>query len=166
MKRSISTLLFLAFLQGGLVAADPGLRELALTGDQKQLGFEFPDETWAVVMETGLSGGYFNLVMLYDGTTSLYLSNGGGIIGAGEHGSVAQLSKKVIGLASSAEELFSPTTSLQVPADGEVRIYLRNGPSLSYLTASEATLGEGQHEASRIFYAAHQVIAEIRRVGK
>jgi len=43
---------------------------------------------WVVVMETGYPEAVASLVVVADGTTSLYFSNGGGIIGAGEHSSV------------------------------------------------------------------------------
>src|SRR5215468_5447884 len=42
------------------------------------------------VMDWNLGGGLATLVAIEDGTVSLYLNPGGGIIGAGTHASVAQ----------------------------------------------------------------------------
>ncbi len=44
---------------------------------------------WGALMETGYPRGTATLVALADGTTSLYLSGGGGIIGGGSHEAVA-----------------------------------------------------------------------------
>ena len=46
--------------------------------------------TWGAVMETGYPNGVASLVCLRDGTTSLYTSTGGGIIGGGAHDPVVR----------------------------------------------------------------------------
>lgn len=43
---------------------------------------------WGVLVEIGYPEPVATLVALSDGTTSLYFSNGGGVIGAGEHAAV------------------------------------------------------------------------------
>jgi hypothetical protein len=42
-------------------------------------------DRWAILMETGLADACYTLVAVADGSASLYFSNGGGIIGGGEH---------------------------------------------------------------------------------
>ena len=54
------------------------------------LGFRAADEAsggalHGILMETGRSRGSATLVCLSDGSVSLYLSSGGGVIGAGAH---------------------------------------------------------------------------------
>src|SRR5215470_17118778 len=51
---------------------------------------------WGVVMETGYPEGVATLVSLADGTTSLYLEGGGGIIGGGAHDNVANATKPLL----------------------------------------------------------------------
>ena len=78
------------------MAQDSGLRELFLNGAEEDLGTKFPETPWLVVMETGVPGGSYTVVSLHDGTTSIYFSNGGGIIGAGQHPDVAALSQSIV----------------------------------------------------------------------
>jgi hypothetical protein len=64
------------------------LRERALAVAALELGLAptaARPRVWGVVMETGHAEGGATLVVFAEGTTSLYFSNGGGIIGAGEH---------------------------------------------------------------------------------
>lgn len=72
----------------GRAEASRGLRERALAVAALELGLAptaARPRVWGVVMETGHAEGGATLVVFAEGTTSLYFSNGGGIIGAGEH---------------------------------------------------------------------------------
>ena len=74
-------------------ATSADLRAMIFNLDPAEIGltrenFDYP--VWGIVMETGFPDGSFTLVSLAEGTTSLYFSNGGGIIGGGEHESVRQ----------------------------------------------------------------------------
>src|SRR5688572_20448969 len=65
------------------------LRARALTMSAADVGLAsgtYPRTVWAVLIDVGLEGGSaYTLMVLGDGTTSLYFSTGGGIIGAGTH---------------------------------------------------------------------------------
>lgn len=63
------------------------LRRRLLAARAAELGLVAgaPTEAWGVLMETAYPDAVVTLVALADGTTSLYFSNGGGIIGAGAH---------------------------------------------------------------------------------
>ena len=65
-----------------------GLRDqiLRLPSERRSAGFS---GIVGALMETGYQGAVASVVMLADGTTSLYLSSGGGVIGAGQHKPVA-----------------------------------------------------------------------------
>src|SRR6185436_11866145 len=45
---------------------------------------------WGAIMELGYPTGIATLLSIAEGTTSLYFSNGGGIVGAGEHANVRE----------------------------------------------------------------------------
>lgn len=62
-------------LRASLLAGSPELAAIPLVEGTSVRG---------VLMETGHPEGPVTLLVLGDGTTSLYLPNGGGIIGAGE----------------------------------------------------------------------------------
>ncbi len=64
-------------LRDNLLATKPSDVHLAPTE-------ELP-HVWATLMEMKISGNVVSLAAVAEGTTSLYFSNGGGIIGAGEH---------------------------------------------------------------------------------
>lgn len=145
------------------MAEDPGLRDLILAGSADDIGMELPADAWAVVMETGIDGGSYTLVALFDGTASIYFSNGGGIIGAGEHAEVAEVSTLLVSESRDYEEYFSLIESPRTrPVSGNTVFYIRRGESLLTFEAEEATLGEGGHALSSLFYRAHELIAAIR----
>jgi hypothetical protein len=62
-------------LRGQLLEVDPAELELSPSPRLPRV--------WAVLMEMGLDTGTASLVAVADGTTSLYLSTGGGVIGGG-----------------------------------------------------------------------------------
>lgn len=57
---------------------------------------------WGAVMEFQRPGAAVTLVSLADGTTSLYFSNGGGIIGAGGHPPVAKATRDFLAVVDIA----------------------------------------------------------------
>lgn len=60
------------------------LRSMVFNLTPSELGLSpqsFPHQVWGMVMETGMDRGYHALVVLGDGTTSLYFSTGGAVIG-------------------------------------------------------------------------------------
>lgn len=145
------------------MADDPGLRNLILVSSADELGIDLPDTPWAVVMETGVDGGSYTLVAIFDGTASIYFSNGGGIIGAGEHAAVAEVSKSLVSEAQKYLEHFSEIESpAALPSNGNTVFYIRSGESLLTSTANETVLGDGDHPLSNLFYEAHRLITAIR----
>jgi hypothetical protein len=72
-----------------------GLRQQVLRLTPEQLGDELVDgPILALLMETGYPEAVATLVAVVDGTTSLYFSNGGGVLGAAEHDAVAEASRR------------------------------------------------------------------------
>src|SRR5438552_772188 len=75
------------------------------------------------VMDMAYPRGVATLVGLADGTTSLYTSAGGGIIGGGEHESVARETRAFLtGLEAHLDEM-SEDLGTEVPRPGRVAIY-------------------------------------------
>jgi hypothetical protein len=140
-----------------------GLRKQILTLDPASAGFA-DKPLWGCVMETGYPNGVATLVCLSDGTTSLYTSTGGGIIGGGSHERVARENAKLLTTLSASLSAMSPNTDDQLPRDGRttIRALMKDGQRL--FEASENDLGEGRSEMSPVFYAAHSVIAELRMI--
>ena len=75
------------------------LRAMVLGARPDEIGLAPTPErprVWGVLMETGYPKGVATLVTLADGTTSLYLSTGGGTIGGGAHEAVASASRRFL----------------------------------------------------------------------
>jgi hypothetical protein len=116
-------------------------------------------------MDTGMAGGgWYSLVAIADGTTSLYTSAAFGIVGGGTHESVRQASATLLTWAEQRRELFAPTSDTSTPPEGTVtlRVLTFDGPTA--LTATQEELASRRHPASPGFYAAHAVIAQLRQL--
>jgi hypothetical protein len=121
-----------------------------------------PGKVWGVVMETGMERGSYTLVVLADGTTSLYFSNGGGIIGAGERQPVREASREFLMLANCFTDAAAPVESTALPSNGSTQFFLLTFDGLLSYTAPEAELGEQRDPLSPLFHAGHAVITELR----
>ena len=144
-----------------------GLREMIFNLDPDEIGItqdKLNHPVWGMVMETGFENGSFTLVTLADGTTSLYFSNGGGTIGAGEHESV----RKAVGHYLTGAQYFyknaSKVEETPGPVEGEVIFYFLTFEGKFAYSAPEEKLGNGKDKLSNLFYAAHGVISEIRGI--
>lgn len=117
---------------------------------------------WGVLMETGYPQGIVTLVCLADGTTSLYFSSGGGILGSGETLPVARASRRVVEVAEKFLPEIPPTDGFPLPEVRQVQfIFLTfGGPHAT--RADEAGLGYQQHALSPLFYCAQEVLTQVR----
>jgi hypothetical protein len=113
-------------------------------------------------METGYTEAVVSLICLADGTTSLYFSNGGGVIGGGQHQRVRGAADKLIALADAQADVLHVTETYPMPAIGRVCFYARTFDGLRAAEADEQDLGRGRHALSPLFHASHAVIAAVR----
>ena len=146
-----------------------GLRNQVFSASPKSTGIEVTSTTepWGVVMETGLPEAVVTLVSLKDGTASLYFSNGGGIIGGGEHKHVNAIAKKFVSSSGDFIALMEKTTTYPLPTVGKVRFYiLTESGVFSSILISEDDLGEGKNEFSKLFYSGHELISALRELDK
>jgi len=141
------------------------LRSRALDLDPGSVGIEPSDvhpNVWGALMEMGLPEGVATLVSLADGTTSVYTSTGGGIIGGGEHESVARESHAF--LVCVEEHLGDlQATEPDLPSPGRVHLHALTFTGRLGAVASEEDLGGGAHPLSPVFYAGHEVITALRQ---
>jgi hypothetical protein len=141
------------------------LREQALTLGAAELGLERMPRggVWGVLMETGIPNAAVSLVSFADGTTSLYFSSGGRVLGAGAHVRVRAVADAF--LARVAEHLahFTPARTTPLPAPGRVRFYVRSTGGTLTAEAGEEDLGQGRHALSPVFHAGHSLITAVRQ---
>lgn len=119
---------------------------------------------FGALMETGYSTGVATLIVLADGTASLYLGHGGGFIGAGEHASVRSAGAVYLQAAEEFRSHLTPTDRLPLPKVGRVRFYMRTFSGTLTAEARERGLGDGRQALSPLFFAAHGVITAIRKI--
>jgi hypothetical protein len=142
------------------------LRSMALNLSPDEIGItreNFPHQAWGVVMETGMDAGFYTLVVLADGTTSLYFSNGGGIIGAGEKPEVQEASRQFIGWGNRLLGSAGLAPSTQPPANGSTKFFFLTFDGIRSYSAPEIELGEERDSLAPLFRAGHAVIAAVRQ---
>jgi hypothetical protein len=117
----------------------------------------------AILMETGYPEAVATLVAAMDGTTSLYFSNGGGIIGAGDHEQVRAATASFLQFARGFAAEMTPTDSYPLPRKRAVRFYVVNTNAVLTAEANEDDLGNMRHPLSPLFHKGHEVIAAIQQ---
>jgi hypothetical protein len=142
------------------------LRRQVLTTSPAKIGISpgSPDEVWAVMMETGYPEAVVTLVALADGTVSLYFSNGGGIIGVGQHEGPRKAS---MGLLSSSQDFLKQATltkAFPLPSIGKTRFYFLTLQGVRTVEFKEDDLGNNKLQLSPLFYKAQEVITQARIV--
>ncbi len=117
---------------------------------------------WGAIMELGYPTGIATLMSLAEGTTSLYFSNGGGVIGAGEHATVREAAEAFLDVVEDHLAEFPSVDATPTPRIGRVRLYVRTFDGTRGVEAMEDELGRNLHPLSAVFHAGHAVITAIR----
>jgi hypothetical protein len=138
------------------------LRSQALGITAKTLGSK--EQTFGVIMETGYPEAVVTLVALTDGTASLYFSNGGGMIGFGQHEGPAVAARSLISYADHNLKQLAPAAETPLPRPGYTRFYVLTQNGTLTAEAKEIDLGENRHALSPLFYSAQELITEMRNV--
>lgn len=142
-----------------------GLRHRVLTTQPADIGFTPGDgaQVYGVLMEIGYDDAVVSIVSLADGTTSMYISNGGGTIGAGEHDAVANASRAFVSVAEDFAPSAEVTADFPLPGEGMVRFQFLTYAGGRTTEAGEDELGNKIHSQWPLFYAGQDVITAIRR---
>jgi hypothetical protein len=141
-----------------------GLRQqvLRLTPDQLGDGASADAPILALLMETGYPEAVATLVAVVDGTSSLYFSNDGGLLGAGTHAAVADASRRWLETGQEFLPQLPVMTDPPLPTEGLTQFVAVTREGLYGTVAAEEELGENRHRLSPLFYAAQDVITQIR----
>ncbi len=146
------------------------LRNRALHVTTAELGLD-PDPKapiYAVIMETGYPEAIATFVCLLDGTVSLYLSNGGGVIGGGQREPVRDACLEMLSLTNKYAQDFiaacKPVSSFPLPGTGEVFFYMLTTDAVYQARCKEDALGEQRDPFSALFNNCHAVMTEVREI--
>ena len=141
-----------------------GLRQQALATKRADTGIMRPAgdaPVWGILMETGYPGATSTLFALSDGSTSLYLSSGGGIIGGHARQNVRDANTGFIEMANKCWREMAHTEKCPVPATGETVFYVLTDAGILTGRGGEEDLGNGNHPLAQLFFAGHEVIAQL-----
>lgn len=116
-----------------------------------------------VLMEVGYPEVAMTLVAAHDGMASIYLSSGGGVIGAGEHPEVREEALTLLALAARRLAAAEIVTRYPLPQRGRVRFYLIGSDGVRTAEAARDELADDRHALSALFHQGHRVIAAIRQ---
>ena len=142
------------------------LRAMAL--DAVAAGLAAPDPAHptvsGLVVDIPGEGGCASVVALTDGTTSMYTSSGGGVIGAGGHAAVAEATRALLTVADAHAGLVRDPAETQLPGPGVVRFHLLTPSGRRCVDVPEGAFwGEEPHPLMPVIAATQQVISELRR---
>jgi hypothetical protein len=146
-----------------------GLRGQLVSGDPAAFGIAPSDRlprVWGVLFEQGMRDAVATVVSLADGTTSLYTSTGGGVIGGSAHPGAVEATRRFLEVVEASLELTTPSDELPLPVPEEVRfnVLTYDGPRTA--SARQAELGDQAHPLRLLWLAAHGVVTELRRISE
>lgn len=141
------------------------LREhvFALTAEEIGLAeTEALPDVFGVVMEWVQGEAVVSLVSLGEGTTSLYLSTGGGVIGGGAHETVREATLAFLRTAQGSLALFRKRPDHPTPPAGTTRFHLltRKGPRVA--DAPDAALRQPGHPLFPLYAGGQRVLTRFR----
>jgi hypothetical protein len=141
-------------LRDAILNLDPGAAGIAPTA-------ELPN-VWGLVMDWSMDTGVATIVSLADGTTSMYLSSGGGSVGAGAHEGPARASVRAVRVAESMIEAFRPSQSAPIPEPGRIALTLLTFSGRRRVEEDATDFQDGTAVASPVANAMQEVIEAIR----
>jgi hypothetical protein len=143
----------------------PELRNMVLTLDPAKVGLAPTDalpHVWGALMDIGAGHGWASIATLADGTTSLYTSGGGGVIGGGAHEPVIEASRRFLELIESNLDHFEPTDDLHTPSADQTRFLVLTYDGTRASGTNTDQLASGQHPLSTIFAAGNDLVTQLR----
>jgi hypothetical protein len=144
-----------------------GLRRRALGATAELAGFTAhpPDRTvYGAVMDWALDGGGLATVFaLEDGTGSLYLSSGGGVIGGQFHESIRQAVRAFILSFEPFVASMAPDPDGSPPPAGFTDLRALTAEGRRVVRAPTGDFGQGRHPMSNVFHAGQALITALRQ---
>jgi hypothetical protein len=141
-----------------------GLRDMTLHMKPGDLGLNPAEsEPYAVVMDMDVDGRTATITSFATGDASLYLSTGGGTIGAGQASDeVSRTAKKFVRAAATHLGAMTKVDSQPLPQAGQVTFYVLTRDGIFSATRPQQVLGEGRDDLSPLFFAGQEVLTQIR----
>jgi hypothetical protein len=143
------------------------LRERALKVEARQIGLSpSSGQVWGTIVDMTVENGTATVVCFLDGTTSLYTSTGGGLIGAGGHESVRKTTTAFLKLVNAHVGGLPVATDFTLPQEGRVEFFIRRDANVLVAEASLQELSSEKHPLFKVFHSLQAVINEMQRTSK
>ena len=143
----------------------PALRAKLLRAKPADFGLAATPElprVWGAMMEMRIGAADVSLVVVAEGSTSLYFSTGGGVIGGGEHESVRAANRKLLGVI---EKLFPAFVAREVPVPvliGAVSFAVFTYDGLRAARDTEERLRDKKSPLWPAYYIGQEIITALR----
>jgi hypothetical protein len=144
------------------------LRERVLQLTPQDIGLHDPAEcpvVWGIVLETAYPNAVASLIVLDDGSVSLYVSDGNGCIGCGSQHEVRWAAADLLQIAENSLPLTQPTDDLSLPPEGQVRCYLLTRTGLHAVQAALVDIGSVDERLGILYFAGQRVITAVESAG-
>jgi tetratricopeptide (TPR) repeat protein len=144
------------------------LRYGALTVPREQVGIPAPPPdlpVWVALMETGHPQLTETVVLVSDGSSSVYMSNGDGFRGGHGYENVKKANAEFIRLVNRDRQHFQAAADFPVPEVGSTLFYARTDAGLLVCGGTQQALIEGQHVLAELFQAGHEAITQMHIAG-
>ena len=141
-----------------------GIRNMAFSVTSEQLGLNGieKDQVFGIISEMDMDGATATVVTFATGDTSLYLSSGGGIIGAGQHESVQKVVKKYVESGQKYLNKGIKIEKAELPKSGMTHFNFLTDNGIYSIEKHTTELESGKSEFSNLFVELNEVIAQIR----
>lgn len=146
-----------------------GLRQLALSSTPELAGWSAQPEARRVyggILDWALDRGVATLFALDNGTASLYLSSGGGVIGGQFHESVNRAAKEFVLAFEPFVGNMEPDVTGEPGPRGTTELRALTGAGRLVVRASTDDFGTGRHPMSVVFHSGQALIFELRQVAE
>lgn len=144
------------------------LRNMVFTLNPQYFGLKItdPKQPLCTVMEWEASYETTTLVSFIDGTSSLYFSKGGGIIGDKTHQSLIGASWTFLEESKPFLKLMSKDDEQALPGNDHVCFYINTIDGIYKYSGKEADMVSGKDPFSKLYTSGQNVIAELRKISK
>lgn len=116
-----------------------------------------------LVMDWHLTSGLASVVAVFDGSASIYLSNGGGFIGGAQKSTAVRAAAvHAVKVAELALANFVPVQEADLPQRGDVYFYARTESGLLRAIASEKHLSDATDPLTALGGAMQNIVTQYR----
>lgn len=116
---------------------------------------------WGALVDVGLPAGPVTVVAIADGTTSLYLGNGGATVGVGELPHIRELAASLLRAVDAAVPILPPGWETPVPPTGWLQVVALTYQGMLVGQATIPEVASGVHPLSEVWTRAGEVAAAI-----